>query len=273
MRKRVAGLVMCFVMAVPLTAQVDRASVGGTVTDSSGAVVKGARIGAASSSTGFQRWTVTSDAGAFYLPGLPIGTYKVTVEKEGFKSITIDRVVLSIGEERTFDARLDVGGITEEVQVSTTLDDVDRSSAEVGAVIDSAQIREVPLNGRSFATLMMLAPGAINSGGGTERDIRFNGRCLSILPCLEKPETYRTATHPANGLIWCPVCQSIQRIRQFTTGSTLRRSRFQRREPGVTSAATSHEGLVTMRSMPQWKNASRWLRAGVSASGPKRSIC
>jgi hypothetical protein len=176
MRKRIAGLVMCFVVALPLAAQVDRASVGGTVTDASGAVVKGAKVGAESSGTGFQRWTVTSDAGTFHMPGLPIGIYKVTVEKEGFRSITIDRVVLSTGEERTIDAHLEVGGITEEVQVSTTLEDVDRSSAEVGTVIDSAQIREVPLNGRSFATLMMLAPGAINSGGGTERDIRFNGR-------------------------------------------------------------------------------------------------
>ncbi len=158
MHKRIAGLVMCFVVALPLAAQVDRASVGGTVTDASGAVVKGAKIGAESSGTGFQRWTVTSDAGTFHMPGLPIGIYKVTVEKEGFRSITIDRVVLSTGEERTIDAHLEVGGITEEVQVSTTLEDVDRSSAEVGAVIDSAQIREVPLNGRSFATLMMLAP-------------------------------------------------------------------------------------------------------------------
>src|SRR6267378_3554185 len=89
MRKRIAGLVMCFVVALPLAAQVDRASVGGTVTDASGAVVKGAKVGAESSGTGFQRWTVTSDAGTFHMTGLPIGIYKVTVEKDGFRSITI----------------------------------------------------------------------------------------------------------------------------------------------------------------------------------------
>src|SRR5262249_52057399 len=101
---------------------------------------------------------------------------KITVEKEGFRPVTIERVVLSVGEKRTVDARLVVGGVTEAVEVLATPDALDRSSAEVSTVIDSSQIREIPVNGRSFATLMMLAPGAINAAGGTERDIRFNGR-------------------------------------------------------------------------------------------------
>src|SRR5437899_13101074 len=66
MHKRIAGLVMCFVVALPLAAQVDRASVGGTVTDASGAVVKGAKVGAESSGTGFQRWTVTQYGAGYY---------------------------------------------------------------------------------------------------------------------------------------------------------------------------------------------------------------
>jgi hypothetical protein len=159
-----------------LSAQADRASVNGTISDPTGAVIGGARVEVVSSTTGFQRQAISSDAGTFQLSALPIGTYKVTVEKEGFRSVTIDNVVLSVGQERTIDAQLQVGSISAEVEVRSALEPLNRSSAEVGASIDSNEIRDVPLNGRSFATLMMLAPGAINAGGGTERDIRFNGR-------------------------------------------------------------------------------------------------
>src|SRR5438132_1812931 len=176
MIQKISGFVVLIMLSSSLAAQVDRASLTGTITDSTEAVIGGARIEVVSSSTGFQRQTTSTDAGTFQLSGLPIGIYKVTVEKPGFRTMTIDNVVLSVGQERTIDAQLQIGGITEEVEVRTALEPLNRSSAEVGTVIDSNQIRDVPLNGRSFATLMMLAPGAINAAGGTERDIRFNGR-------------------------------------------------------------------------------------------------
>ena len=176
MIQRISGFVALLMLSSSLAAQVDRASLSGTITDSTQAVIGGARIQVTSSSTGFQRETTSGDAGTFQLSGLPVGTYKVTVEKPGFRTLTMDNLVLSVGQERTIDAQLQIGGITDEVEVSTALEPLNRSSAEVGAVIDSNQIRDVPLNGRSFATLMMMAPGAINAGGGTERDIRFNGR-------------------------------------------------------------------------------------------------
>src|SRR5262249_15163804 len=142
----------------------------------SGAVIGNAHIEAVSTETGFRREVTTGETGTYQITALPIGTYTMTVQKEGFKSFKLDRVVLSVGETRTIDARLGVGPVTEEVQVVGESEGLDRSSAEVGTVIDSEQIREIPVNGRSFATLMMLAPGAINAAGGTERDIRFNGR-------------------------------------------------------------------------------------------------
>jgi hypothetical protein len=169
-------LILFFAITSNLTAQVDRSAVSGTVTDATGAVVGSATVEAVDLATGFRRSVTTGESGTYQLTALPIGTYKINVSKEGFKSVAIDKVILSAGEERTIDARLDVGGITEQVQVVEAFEPLNRSSAEVGTVIDSAQIREIPVNGRSFATLMMLAPGAINAGGGTERDIRFNGR-------------------------------------------------------------------------------------------------
>jgi hypothetical protein len=163
-------------MALPLAAQVDQSSVNGTITDPSGSIVPNATIDVSSSETGFHRQAITTDTGTFRLTGLPVGTYKLTVAKDGFKSVVIDRMILSAGEGRTFDARLEIGASSESVQVQTTADSLNRDNAEIGAVIDTDQIRDLPINGRTFSTLMMLAPGAINSGGGTQRDIRFNGR-------------------------------------------------------------------------------------------------
>ncbi len=168
--------VALLVTLAPLSAQVDRATLSGTVTDPSGSVIPGVRVEAISLTTSLLRTTSTGVFGSYQIPGLPIGAYKVTVSKEGFKPLVFENVSLSAGDARTLDARLQVGAISEQVTVEAAPELVNRSSAEVGAVIESSQIHEIPLNGRAFATLMMLAPGAINAGGGTERDIRFNGR-------------------------------------------------------------------------------------------------
>jgi len=174
--KRLAVVIISLISASPLLGQTDRASLNGTVTDATGASIEGATISVLQLGTGFQRQTVTTQTGTYQLSGLPIGNYKITVDRTGFRPVTYDPVTLSVGEERTIDSRLQVQGMTAEVEVETAPESVNRSSAEVGAVVDSDLIREVPLNGRSFATLMQLAPGAINAGGATERDIRFNGR-------------------------------------------------------------------------------------------------
>ncbi len=176
MLRKVVSLVIWFSLAVPVLAQTDHSTLNGTIVDPSGAIVPSVNIEAISLETGLRRQTISGEAGTYRIPGLPVGTYKLSLSKEGFRTVTIERVVLTVGDTRTIDVRLEVGRMAEMVEVSTTVESVNRTSAEVGAVVDSSEIREIPLNGRSFATLMMLAPGAINAAGGTERDIRFNGR-------------------------------------------------------------------------------------------------
>ncbi len=176
MATRLATLILVLLFALPLIAQVDRSSINGVITDPKGAAVLNAKVEATSAGTGLRRQVTTGTAGTYQLTGLPIGVYRITVEKDGFKSTSIDALTLSVGEGRTVDARLEVGTSNEIVEVHSSAEAINRDSAEIGTVIDSEQIRDLPINGRSFATLMMLAPGAINAAGGTERDIRFNGR-------------------------------------------------------------------------------------------------
>jgi outer membrane receptor protein involved in Fe transport len=165
-------------LALPLAAQVDYASLNGSVTDPSGALVQGARVAAVSSDTGFRRETTTSAAGTYQLTGLAVGTYAVTISREGFKAVQFKQVELAVGQPRTIDAKLQVGSVAESVEVTATLETLNRTSAEVGGLIEAEQIKEIPVSGRNWASLMLLAPGAVNYSDGSQRNIRFNGHSI-----------------------------------------------------------------------------------------------
>jgi outer membrane receptor protein involved in Fe transport len=162
---------------LPLAAQVDHGSVNGTVTDPSGASIVGAKVEALSTATGFRRQTMTGPSGSYQIPLLPVGPYTVTLSKEGFRKAEYKDVEVTIGQ-RTIDAKLAVGAVTESVEVSAVADTVNRTSAEVGGLIEAEQIKEIPVSGRNWASLMLLAPGAVNYSDGSQRNIRFNGHSI-----------------------------------------------------------------------------------------------
>jgi len=164
---------LCFaVFTFPLAAQVDRATLNGTVTDESGAIVPQAKISISAPATGFQRATVANQGGGYNIPGLPIGTFNVTVSHPGFQTVELRGLTLAVGEVRTFDPRLKIGTLTTTVEVQGTAAEVNRTSAEIGGVVAAQQVRSLPLNGRNWADLMALAPGAIDAGSGGGSDQR-----------------------------------------------------------------------------------------------------
>jgi hypothetical protein len=178
MNQRLRSLALAVFACLPLVAQVDHASLSGTVTDSSGAVIQGARVDTVSAETGFRRQTLTGTAGTYQIPGLPIGTYTVTFTKEGFKPAGFKGVELAVGQPRTIDASLQVGANTETVAVVAEVATLNRTSAEIGGLVEAEQIKEIPISGRNWGSLMLLAPGAINYGNGAQRAIQFNGHSL-----------------------------------------------------------------------------------------------
>lgn len=157
-------------------AQVDRATLSGTVTDPSGGSVDGAKVTVESSANGFRRETSASTTGSYQLPGLPVGSYTVSIVKAGFNTARFDDVVLAVGQSRTLDIQLTVGAIATAVEVTAGATPVEQTNAEIGLVIGEQQIRNIPLNGRHWASLMLLAPGAVNVGEGNQNSIRFFGR-------------------------------------------------------------------------------------------------
>src|SRR5258707_5991334 len=104
--------------------------------------------------------------------------YTVTFSKEGFRSSEFKNLELAIGQPRTLDAQLPVGPIADAVEVTSSLETVNRTSAEVGGLAEQTQIKELPISGRNWASLMLLAPGAVNYGDGSQRSIRFNGHSI-----------------------------------------------------------------------------------------------
>jgi len=161
-----------------LLAQTDRANLTGTVTDPSGAVVAGASVTAVTSGTAVNRSTETNSKGIYFLSALPLGSYRVTIRHPGFRTAQFGDVTLSVGQTLTQDARLEVAAADTSIEVLGSAAALERSSAEVSGVIEAAQIKEIPVSGRNWASLMALVPGAINYGDGAQRSIRFNGHSL-----------------------------------------------------------------------------------------------
>ncbi len=155
-----------------LFAQQGRANIGGTVTDSQGAVVSGATVTATESSTGVSTPTTTNGAGIYQIQQLVPGTYTLKVEKEGFGAQQKEHVVLTAEQNLGADFALQPGKVSEKVTVEAGAELVHTESAELSQTVNEHAITELPLNGRNPAALVLLTPGTVDSftipGGGAQ---------------------------------------------------------------------------------------------------------
>jgi len=157
-------------------AQVDRAVLEGTVTDPTGAVIRGASVQVLAVETGISQEQQTNSNGYYRFPGLAVGRYTVTATNPKFATKVIDEVILQVGQTRTLNIKLEVGAVAEKIEVKASGEPSNRSSAEASTVIGTDQISNLPNNGRDWASLTLLAPFAQDDGGGDQRTIRFAGR-------------------------------------------------------------------------------------------------
>jgi hypothetical protein len=159
-------------------AQVDRSGLNGTVEDTSGKLLPGARITLVQTATGVRRVAVTSTKGSYDIPELPLGVYRIIFDAPGFQEKTVDGVQQTVGHTRTLDVILSVAGVAQHVEISNVNSQLDETSAALGARIEPEQVKNLPLNGRNWSTLTALVPGAVDTGGSNQRSIRFAGRGL-----------------------------------------------------------------------------------------------
>jgi Carboxypeptidase regulatory-like domain len=174
----IRGVSFPLLFATVLFGQVERSNLTGTVLDPSGAPVPTANVEVFYPDTGFKRTVQTGGAGTYSIPALPVGRCQVTAQAQGFQAQQVNDVSMGVGEIRTLNFSLALNAVSESVQVNASPVVLEQGSAETGGVVNKQQIEQLPLNGRNWATLMLLVPGAINTGIGNQTGIRFAGHGL-----------------------------------------------------------------------------------------------
>lgn len=162
-----AFLVLALLLAPAANAQDIVGHVSGTVTDASGAVVAGAKLTIINEGTQERRDVTTDRNGFFAEDELPVGTYTVTAEKNGFKTTTVKGSVVHAGGRTTVDMKMQIGTVTETVEVAAVAETVNTTSGEVATTITQDQIENLALNQRHYESLVGLVPGAALAGSGT----------------------------------------------------------------------------------------------------------
>jgi Carboxypeptidase regulatory-like domain len=178
MRRTIGVTLLVLAVAWPAVAQRTTASIRGTVTDTTGAVVPGATVTVNNEGTGFSRSTVTNASGSYSFAELPVGTYTVDVSLSGFKSVVRKGIVLNVADVHVEDAQLEAGGLNETVTVQVPSVGIQTVGGEVAGLVTGEQVRELPLNGRNFLQLGTLMPGV--SQGDT-----FNTKDRGLMSGIE----------------------------------------------------------------------------------------
>ena len=177
--RRLLFIVLCALAALALAptgaaAQDPRGTIQGRVVDASGAAIPGATVEVLNIATGVVTPTTTNDQGSYRAAFLNPGTYRVTVSLAGFGKFISDNIELHVSDLLTVDATLKVGAITDEVTVTATAATVDRTTAELGQVVDARRIAELPIREGSPVELVILAPGVTVVTDLRSRKAAFN---------------------------------------------------------------------------------------------------
>ena len=173
--KTTRTLLLAFLLALPALAQTF-GEITGTITDSTSGVVAAAKVTVTNTGTRQTRQADTSDAGSYTIPFLAPGMYQVRVEKQGFKSATRSDVQVQVADSVRVNFAIEVGSVSESIEVQGGAALLTTESGTVGTVIDNRRIVELPLNGRNYLQMVALSPNvSAEQGAGGEAAARKGG--------------------------------------------------------------------------------------------------
>ena len=167
--------IVASIASVPLIAQTF-GEITGTVTDSTGAVIAGAKVTITNAATAVPRTVETNEAGNYSVPFLNPGIYNITAELEGFKTARVDDRQVQVGDVQRVNIALEIGAVTEVIEVQAGAQMLQTSDSSLGTVIDQQRIVELPINGRNYLSLVKLSPNVTaEMGAGGQADGRQGG--------------------------------------------------------------------------------------------------
>ena len=177
------GRVAVFVLlgCAAAVAQQGRGSISGTISDPNGSAVPDATVTITNLATQATFTSRTTESGTYTAPSLVVGEYLVSVEKQGFKNAVASNITLQVDQAARVDLQLEVGALSERVEVTGVAPLVDTGSATVGKVIENRRVTELPLNGRNALALMTLAPSVKSNSGPTQSGFSDRGVALSAV--------------------------------------------------------------------------------------------
>src|SRR6266851_1535874 len=160
---RVVGpsLFMILWFACGVVGQTETATVSGLVTDRTGAAVPGAEMRLQSAERGTVTSTTTNDAGIYVFPSVHPGQFQISVHKQGFKQVDLLGLIVNVQDHIEQNFRLEVGSVAESVTVEAAAPLINTQDAAVSTVVDRQFAENLPMNGRSFQTLIQLTPGVV----------------------------------------------------------------------------------------------------------------
>jgi hypothetical protein len=220
---RLFALIGALLVFASIQAFAQEATIVGTVTDPSGAVIANAKVTATNTETGVARTITTNEAGQYVLPGVHIGHYNMKAEASGLKAAEQTNVLLQVGDRARVDFQMQVGAATESVTVEATAIRVQTDSGEQSNVMTSSQLADVAVAGATIFQLAALAPGASSEitnykdlAVGGDSNVSFNGqRTAHNVFMLDGGENYDRGC--GGCVTTAPSTEGIAEMRQLTS--------------------------------------------------------
>ena len=244
-----AALILSLGLTAHLNAQVVGATLSGTITDESGAVIPNAKIQAKNTATGVISSGVTDSKGFYTIPNLTAGAYDVTASAKGFSTQIQPGITLTVGGQQVLNWIMKVGQVTQQIQVTGAAPTVDLANAAIGATTFETTVKQLPLNGRSWSDLANLQPGvyAIKTQPSVSIRDRWNrgyGAQVSISGARPQQNNYRldgiSINDPTNGGPGSVIGGNlgVDAIAEFSVLTTNYSTEYGRSSGGIINAIT-----------------------------------
>jgi len=261
-------------LAFSVPAQTSTSSITGTVTDATGAVIPGAKVTAKNEATGVTYTQTTTGAGLYVFPSVPVGSYTVTAEMSGFKTINKTGAVLEVGTPLVVDVTLEVGQASEIVNVEGGYERIQSTNATLGNVVERKAIVDLPLNGRNPLTLITLEPGVTQrSSGAASSGVHINGsRDRAFNTTIDGIDANESSVPNPTGNVYRLTPDNIQEYKVTTNNATAEEGRNSGASVSIATRSGTNEfhGTVLHFLRNDAFNANEWFAN--ASNGPKPAL-